>query len=46
MARAMAIKGDKIEAARLYQIALDLNTYTNELDSNEIKSRIDDLFGS
>lgn len=44
IARAMTIKGDKIEAARLYQVALDLNSYTNELDSNEVKSRIDSLF--
>ena len=44
MGRAMGIKGNKIEAARLYQIALDLNSFTNELDNNEIKARIDSLF--
>jgi tetratricopeptide (TPR) repeat protein len=44
MGRAMSIKGNNVEAARLYQIALDLNSYTNELDPNEIKSRIDNLF--
>ena len=44
IARSMTIKGDKIEAARLFQVALDLNTITNELDSNEIKSRINNLF--
>ena len=42
--RAMAIKGNNIEAARVFQVALDLNSYTNELDDNEIKSRIDNLF--
>lgn len=44
MGRAMAIKGDKVEAARLFQIALNLNSYSNELDNNEIKSRIENLF--
>ncbi len=44
MARAMTIKGDKIEAARLFQIALDLNSITNELDSHEIQARINNLF--
>ncbi|MFH0703091.1 MAG: tetratricopeptide repeat protein [bacterium] len=44
MGRAAAIRGDQIEAARLFQVALDLNSYTNELDNNEIKARIDDLF--
>lgn len=44
LARAAAIKGDNVEAASLYQVALDLNEYTNELDENEIKSRIDNLF--
>lgn len=44
LARAMSIKGNKIEAARLYQLALDMNSYTNELDNNEIKNRIDNLF--
>lgn len=45
-ARAMSIKGDKIEAARLFQMAIDLNSYTNELDPNEIKDRIARLFES
>ncbi|MDD3150098.1 MAG: tetratricopeptide repeat protein [Candidatus Gastranaerophilales bacterium] len=44
MGRAIALKGDKIEAARLYQIALDLNSITNELDNQEIQQKIDDLF--
>ncbi|MCK7521213.1 MAG: hypothetical protein MZV64_27790 [Ignavibacteriales bacterium] len=44
LARSMTIKGNKIEAARLYQVALELNSYSNELDNNEIKARIDNLF--
>lgn len=44
MARAVSIKGDKLEAARLFQVALDLNSYTKELDDNDIKSKIDGLF--
>ena len=44
MGRAMSIKGDKLDAARLYQIALDLNVITNELDNNEIKARLNNLF--
>ncbi len=44
LARAMSTKGDKVEAARLYQVALDINTITNELDSDEIKDRINNLF--
>ncbi len=42
--RAIAIKGDYIEAAKYYQIALDLNKITNEMDPQEIKNRIDNLF--
>ncbi len=44
MARSVAIKGDKIEAAKLYQIAMDLNNVTNELDPEEIKDKIQNLF--
>lgn len=44
LARSVAIKGDKIEAAKLYQIAMDLNNITNELDPQEIKGKIQDLF--
>ena len=44
LARAIAIKGDKLEAARLFQVALDLNSYTKELDENDIKAKIDGLF--
>lgn len=44
LARSVAITGDKIEAAKLYQIALDLNNITNELDPQEIHDKIQDLF--
>ena len=44
LARSIAITGDKIEAAKLYQIAMDLNTITNELDPQEINDKIQDLF--
>lgn len=44
LGRAVSTKGDKIEAARLYQVALDLNAITNELDSKEVEDRISELF--
>ncbi len=44
LGRAMAIQGNNIEAARLLQIALELNAHTNELDDNEIKMKIKELF--
>ena len=44
LGRAMAIKGDKVEAARLFQVAMDLNKHTNEMDTQEIKSKIQELF--
>ncbi len=44
LARSIAITGDKVEAAKLYQIALDINTYTHELDPAEIKEKIENLF--
>jgi tetratricopeptide (TPR) repeat protein len=43
-ARATVITGDKIEAARLFQIAMDLNTITQEIDPQEIQDKIDELF--
>ena len=42
--RSMSMKGDKIEAAKYYQTALDLNSLTNELDPKEVKAKIDGLF--
>ncbi|MDD3594503.1 MAG: tetratricopeptide repeat protein [Candidatus Gastranaerophilales bacterium] len=44
LGRAMVVRGDKIEAARLYQVALDINKITNELDAQEITERLNDLF--
>ena len=46
LARAITIKGDKIEAAKLYQIAQDINKITNELDPQDIVGKINDLFQS
>lgn len=44
LARAVTIKGDKVEAAKLYQIAQDINKVTNEMDSQEIADKITELF--
>ncbi len=44
LGRALAIKGDKVEAARLLQLALNLNAHTNELDDMEIKMKLKELF--
>ncbi len=46
LARAITIKGDKIEAAKLYQIAQDINKITNEIDPQEIINKINGLFQS
>lgn len=46
LGRSVSIKGDKIEAAKLYQIAMDLNNVTNELDPQEITDKIQGLFDS
>lgn len=44
LARSITITGDKIEAAKLYQIAQDINKVTNELDPQDITDKINDLF--
>lgn len=44
LARSVAITGDKVEAAKLYQMALDINNYTEELDPKDIEDKIQDLF--
>lgn len=44
LARAIAITGDKIEAAKLYQIAQDINKVTNEIDPQDILDKINALF--
>ncbi len=44
LARAITITGDKIEAAKLYQIAQDINKVTNEIDPQDIIDKINGLF--
>lgn len=44
LARSIAITGDKIEAAKLYQIAQDVNKITNEIDPQDIADKINALF--
>ncbi|MDD3437465.1 MAG: tetratricopeptide repeat protein [Candidatus Gastranaerophilales bacterium] len=46
LARAITIKGDKIEAAKLYQVAQEINKVTNELNPQDITDKINDLFQS
>jgi len=46
LARSITIKGDKIEAAKLYQIAQDINKVTNEIDPKDIVAKISELFES
>lgn len=44
LARSVALSGNKIEAAKLYQISKDVNTITNELDPLDIEERLKELF--
>ena len=44
LARAIAITGDKVEAAKLYQVAQDINKITNEIDPQDILDKINALF--
>lgn len=46
LARAITITGDKIEAAKLYQVAQDINKVTGEIDPQDIANKINDLFQS
>ncbi|MCD8378542.1 MAG: tetratricopeptide repeat protein [Candidatus Gastranaerophilales bacterium] len=43
-ARALQALGNNTGAAEYYQMSLDLNKLTNELDDSDIKSRLHDLF--
>ena len=43
-ARCLAIRGEKIEAAKYYRAALDINASTNEMDPVEIQDRLNGLF--
>ena len=44
LGRAYAIKGEKIEAAKYYQLAYDVNSITEEIDPAEIQERLNNLF--
>ena len=44
LARAITITGNKIEAAKLYQNAQNINKVTNEMDPQEIVDKINALF--
>ena len=44
LARAISITGDKVEAAKLYQVAQDINKITNEIDPQDILDKINALF--
>lgn len=46
LARAISIVGDKIEAAKLYQMAQDINKITQEIDPRDIADKISELFES
>lgn len=44
LARAVTIIGDKVEAAKLYQMAQDINKITQEIDPKDIADKISELF--
>ncbi len=44
LARTLSIKGEKIEAAKYYQDALNINSITDEIDPQEIQDRLNNLF--
>ncbi len=44
LARATTITGDKVEAAKLYQISQDINKITMEIDPHDIEEKIKGLF--
>ena len=46
LARAISIVGDKVEAAKLYQMAQDINKITQEIDPKDIADKISELFES
>ena len=46
LARAISIIGDKVEAAKLYQMAHDINKITQEIDPKDIADKISELFES
>ena len=44
LARAISIVGNKVEAAKLYQMAQDINKVTQEIDPRDIADKISELF--
>lgn len=42
--RCLEFKGNNTEAADYYQMALDINTFTNEMNPDEIETRLSKLF--
>lgn len=44
LGRAHSLKGEKIEAARYYQMAFDVNSVTEEIDPVEIQEKLNNLF--
>lgn len=44
LARSISIVGDKVEAAKLYQAAQDINKITQEIDPRDIADKISELF--
>ena len=44
LARAVTITGNKIEAAKIFQVAQDVNAATHEMDPQEITDKINELF--
>ena len=46
LARSTSIIGDKVEAAKLYQMAQDINKVTQEIDPRDIADKISELFES
>lgn len=44
LGRTLSVKGEKIEAAKYYQIAMDVNNITDEIDPQEIQDRLNNLF--
>lgn len=46
LARATTIMGDKVEAAKLYQSAQEINKVTKEIDPKDIADKISELFES
>ena len=44
LARALIFKGEKIEAAKHFQEAMDINVLTNEMDPKDIEEKLKGLF--